>query len=79
MTMKEEMFAVKNNKFWVPELDEVNVNCAEGEDEEENLETEIVERHHFYGKCGENLCLSSLIDNEEDSDKGFVHKLSLEI
>ena len=63
MTMKEEMFAVKQNEPGVPELDKVNVehivNCAEGEKEGENLEIETVERDSSCGECGEDLCLPS--------------------
>ena len=71
MTMKEEVFAVTHNEFGVPELDKVNVehivNCAEAEEEKENLEIETVERDLSCGECGENLCLSSLTDKEEDN------------
>ena len=42
------------------------VNCAEDEEEKENSEIETVERDLSCGECGENLCLSSLTDKEED-------------
>ena len=75
--------AVKHNEFWAPELDELNVedteDCTKGEDEEKSPEIEIIDRDPSCGECGENLCLSSLIENEEDSDEGFVHKFSPEI
>ena len=71
MTMKEEMFAVRNNEFEVPGLDEVNVvhivNCAEGKEEEESSEIETVESDISCGKCGEKFCLLSFADKEEGS------------
>ena len=43
------------------------VNCVEDEEEIENLENlETVERDPSGGECGENLCLSSLTNKEED-------------
>ena len=69
------MFTVKYNEFGVSELNKVKVehicNCAEGEDEEESTDIEIVERDPSYGECSENLYLSSLIDTEEDFDRAF--------
>ena len=71
MMMKEEMFAVRNNEFEVPGLDEVNVvhivNCAEGKEEEGSSEIDTVEPNISCGKCGENFCLLSLADKEEGS------------
>ena len=52
------------------ELNEVNVkhtvNCVEDDEETENSEIETVENDLSCGECGENLCLSSLTNKEED-------------
>ena len=50
-----------------------------GEDEEVSSEIEMVESDPPCGESSKNLYLSSLINTEEDFDKSFVHKLSLEI
>ena len=69
--MKENVSAVKHNKFWVPDLDKVNVehivNCAEGEKEGENLEIKTVEYDSSRGECGEDLCLLGTNLKEEDA------------
>ena len=62
-TMKEDASAVKHNKFWVPDLDEVNVedivSRAEDKKEGENVEIETVKHDSSYGEYGENIRLPS--------------------
>ena len=83
MAMKEEVSAVEHNEFWVSEVDELNVedteDCAKDGEKEENSEIEIAENNFSCGERGEKLCLSNLIDKEDESNKGFVLKLSPEI
>ena len=43
------------------------------------MEVEIAENDLSCGESSEKLCLFSLIDKEEDSNKGFVSEFSPEI